>query len=225
MNYSVPYSGFVADAPDNVRAEFIRKTYQIFFASLLVTVGVAWFCAQPAMLPKTVPLILPMAIAGLVVGFIMAFTQKKQGLNLFMLCLYSAIQGAVAGPLLFIVNRYAPGVPAQAGILTVAVFGGLTLYAMTSKKDFSFLGGMLFVGLIGLIVASIVMMFFSTPLMSMVYSVFGILIFSGFVLYDTSQIMQKMQPGEEVSGAISLYLDFINLFYFILRFLMELNRR
>jgi FtsH-binding integral membrane protein len=155
----------------------------------------------------------------------MAFTQSTPGLNLAMLFLYSAIQGAVAGPLLTLVERYAPGIPAQAGLLTIAVFGGLTFYAFTSKKDFNFLGGMLMVGLIGLIVSGLVLIFFHSSLMSMVYSLFGILIFSGFVLYDTSNIMKRLSPGMEVGGAIALYLDFINLFYFILRLLTSMNRR
>jgi FtsH-binding integral membrane protein len=230
MNYNSQYNSpyvtqAVAHAPDYVRAEFIRKTYSLFFFSMLITVGIGWFCAQPSVLPAIIPLLIPLLIGGFVVGLVMAFTQRTPGLNLAMLCLYAAIQGAIAGPVLTIVNRYAPGIPVQAGLLTIAVFGGLTFYAITSKKDFSFLGGMLMVGLIGLIVSGLVMMFFHTSVMSMIYSLFGILIFSGFVLYDTSNIMQRMTPGMEVTGAIALYLDFINLFYFILRLLSEMNRR
>ena len=112
-----------------------------------------------------------------------------------------------------------PGLHLKPDWITVAVFGGLTAYAFTSKKDFSFLGGMLFVGLIALIVAGIVMFFVHAAWLSTVYSVVGVLIFSGFVLYDTSQIMQRMAPEDAVMGAVSLYLDFINLFMFILRLL------
>jgi FtsH-binding integral membrane protein len=93
------------------------------------------------------------------------------------------------------------------------------MYVMISKKDFSYLGGMLFVGLITLIVAGLVLMFVHSSMLGTLYSVGGVLIFSGYVLYDTSRIMQRLQADEAVSGAVSLYLDFLNLFLFILRLL------
>ena len=94
---------------------------------------------------------------------------------------------------------------------------------MVSKKDFSFLGGMLFISLIALIVAGFVLMFFHSSMLGSLYSVGGVLIFSGYVLYDTSLIMQRLQPDQAVSGAVNLYLDFFNLFLFIMRLLG--NRR
>ncbi len=109
--------------------------------------------------------------------------------------------------------------------MTTAVFGGLSLYALQSRRDFSYLGGFLFVALIALIVGGIVMWFIHSSLLSMLYSVGGILIFSGYVLYDTSLIMRRLGPNDAVIGAINLYLDLINLFLFILQLLSELNRR
>ena len=85
------------------------------------------------------------------------------------------------------------------------------------------MGGFLMVAVVCLLVAGIVMFFVHVAWLSMVYSVVGVLIFAGFVLYDTSQIMLRLQPGDEMTGAISLYLDFLNLFMFILRLLT--NRR
>jgi FtsH-binding integral membrane protein len=226
VNYSSPYTyGVVSDAPDQVRSEFIRRVYNLFFVSMLITVGAGYFAAQPAIMPAVLGMLPALLIGGLVVGLVMAFTQRKPGVNVAMLILYSVIQGAIAGPLLLLLNRFAPGIPMQAMVLTVTVFGGLSFYAATSKKDFSFLGGFLTIAVLGLIGASVVMFFFQTPLLSMVYSVAGILIFSAYILYDTSNIMNRLGPDEVASGAISLYLDFINLFWFILRLLMELNRR
>jgi FtsH-binding integral membrane protein len=226
MNYGTPYMpNVVAYAPTDVRAEFIRKVYHLFFLSLLVTVGVGWFCAQPTVMPGVMALF-PLVIIGEFVCILaLAFARRTTGLNVFLLYLFGALQGAIFGPVLMMVNKVAPGVPAQAAVLTIATFGGLSLYVLQTKKDFSYLGGMLFVALIGLIVAGIVMFFVHTPLLSMVYSFFGILIFSGYILYDTSVIMTKLGPDEAVTGAINLYLDLVNLFWFILRLLMELNRR
>jgi len=116
-------------------------------------------------------------------------------------------------------------VPAEAAILTIATFGGLSVYVWLTKKDFSYLGGMLFAGIIAMMVAGIVMWFVHSTLLHTIYCVVGIVIFCGYVLYDTSQILNRLGPDEAVAGAVSLYLDFINLFMLILNLLMELNRR
>lgn len=223
-----PYGGrTVAYAAQDVRLAFIRKVYNLLFTSLLVTVGVGWFCTRPAILPgmlKAFPIFL---IGSLLVGFGMAFARRASGLNLALLFLYSALQGAVFGPVLFMIERFAPGIPLQAAVLTVAVFGGLSFYVLTTRKDFSYLGGALFMGLMGLVAVGLLSLFFPAMLsgLGIVYSAAGILIFGGYVLYDTSMIMNKLEPDEAVFGAMSLYLDFINLFWYILRLLMELNRR
>jgi FtsH-binding integral membrane protein len=218
-------SGAVANASGDVRAAFIRKVYGLFFTSVLVMVGVGVFCAQPAVATTIMGLFMPILIVDFVLGIAVAFARRTTGLNVALLYLFAAVQGAIMGPLLILLNRAVPGVPLEAAVLTCAVFGGLTLYALQSGKDFSFLGGMLFAALIALLVGGIVMFFVHSPLISMFYSVAGVLIFSGYVLYDTSNIMRRLGPDEAIAGAISLYLDFINLFWYILRLLMELNRR
>ena len=212
---------FVASYPENVRVEFIRKVYSLFFASLLVTVAVGAIAAPYTQV--MLGLMFPLMIAGIVCFIALSFARHVSGVNLVLLMLYSAIQGAVFGPLMVLYEARFPGLPAEAGWTTMAAFGGLTAYVFVSKKDFSFLGGMLFMSLIGLVVAGFVMFFVHAAWASLLYSVAGVLIFSGFVLYDTSQIMNRLSPQDAVMGAVSLYLDFINLFLFILRLLS--NRR
>ncbi len=226
MDYDIPTArGFVAYAPANVRAEFIRKVYNLFFVSILVTVGVGAFCAQPTVAPAMLGMLPALLIGGFLIGIIMAFARWTTGLNVLLFYLYSAIQGAILGPVLTLLNQAAPGVPTQAAVLTAVVFGGLSLYAIQSGKDFSFLGGLLFAGIIGLVVAGIVMWFVHSSLLHTLYAFLGVLIFSGYILYDTSQIMKRLGPEEAIAGAISLYLDLLNLFWFILQLLMELNNR
>jgi FtsH-binding integral membrane protein len=223
MNYGAAYNrgNFVAGYPADVRADFIRKVYSLFFLSMLVTVGVGAAAAPHA---ATILGFWPiLAIAGFVCIIALSFARRVPGLNMALLYLYSAIQGAILGPLLAMYELRFPGLAAEAGWVTVAVFGSLTAYVFASKKDFSFLGGMLFMALIALVVAGIVGMFIHAAWLSMAYSVAGVLIFSGFVLYDTSQIMNKLAPEDAVIGAATLYLDFINLFMFILQLLS--NRR
>ncbi len=217
MNYGVPINrgGFVADYPADVRADFIRKVYSLFFLSMLVTVGVGTFAAP--FTPVIAGYMLPLLIAGVVCIIALSFAARVPGVNLALLMLYSVIQGAIFGPMLTIFEARFPGIAAEAGWTTIAVFGGLTAYVFASRKDFSFLGGMLFMSLIALLVAGIVMMFVHAAWASMLYSVAGVVIFSGFVLYDTSQIIHRLSPEDAVMGAVTLYLDFVNLFMFILR--------
>src|SRR5579871_6473203 len=226
MNYTLSSSyGSVVAAPADVRADFIRKVYSLFFLSVLVAVAKGKFCAQPSVAPVLLASLPALLIGELVCILVLAFARRTSGLNVFLLYLFAAIQGAIFGPVLTMVNRVAPGIPAEAAILTATVFGGLTLYAIQSKRDFSFLGGFLFVGLLALIVTGIVLFFVHAALLQTLYTFGGVLIFSGYVLYDTSLIMQKLGPNDTVTGAINLYLDLINLFWFILRLLLEFNRR
>ena len=175
--------GFVANQSADVRADFIKKVYQLFFLSLLVTVGVGAFTSQPAVLPTAFALMPVFLIAEFVCLIVMMFTRRAAGINTTLLYVFAGIQGAVFGPVLSMVDRYAPGIPLQAAVLTLTVFGGLTAYVLQSKKDFSYLGGFLFVALIAMLVGGLVMMFFHTALMSLVYSVFGVLLFP--VLFST----------------------------------------
>jgi FtsH-binding integral membrane protein len=225
MNYAAPFGRAVVYAPADVRMDFIRKVYHLFFASLLVTVGVGWFAAQPAILPAMLALMPLFLLGGLACIIAMYFVRRTTGINVALLYVYAALQGAIFGPLLMLLDRTAPGVPAQAALLTVATFGGLSLYVLQTKRDFSYLGGFLFVGITALIVAGIVMWFVHSTLLHTVYALGGVLLFCGYTLYDTSVIMNRLGPDEAVAGAVSLYLDFLNLFLFILNLLMDLNRR
>lgn len=215
----------VANATQDARMAFVRKVYGLFFASILTSVVAGFLTIQDENTFR-------MAWEGhsmiwlvtflIVLGF--RWTKRIPGLNLFMLYLFSALWGVILGPLFYVYNEVAPGLPLQAGILTTAVFGGLTLYVMFTRQDFNFLGGFLFVSLIALIVAGLVMMFFHIAALTTVYCVVGILIFAGFVLYDTSNILTRLRTDEAPLGALELYLDFLNLLLLILR-LMGGNRR
>jgi FtsH-binding integral membrane protein len=222
--YTTSYSS-VANAPAEVRVDFIRRVYTLFFLSVLVTIGVGAFCAQPALLPTMLSLRPVLMIAGLVCFIGMFFARRTTGLNIALLYLFAAIEGALLGPLMPLINQVAPGVPAQAAWLTGGVFAGLTAYVFQSRKDFSYLGGMLFGALIALLIAGILLFFIGSTLLHTLYCVAGVLIFCGYILYDTSQIIQHLAPDEAIVGAVELYLDILNLFLFILRLLMIFNSR
>jgi hypothetical protein len=120
---------------------------------------------------------------------------------------------------------------ARTFFVTAIAFGGLSLYGYTTKKDISGWGAFLIMGVIGLIVASIVNIFLVSAAMQWAISVIGVLIFAGLTAYDTQKIKNtylamRSTPGGEawiekgaVMGALSLYLDFLNMFMFLLHFL------
>ncbi len=111
--------------------------------------------------------------------------------------------------------------------ITSSVFGAMSLYGYVTKKDLSGLGSFLFMGLLGIVIASVVNIFLKSTGMDFIISVLGVLIFTGLTAYDTQRIKElyyeydssEQQSKKAVMGALALYLDFINLFLFLLRFL------
>ena len=114
---------------------------------------------------------------------------------------------------------------AQIFFITAGAFAGLSLYGYTTKKDLSGWGSFLIMGLIGIIIASIVNIFVMSDMMAFVISVIGVLIFAGLTAYDTQKIKEMYYQGHghealgklSIMGALNLYLDFINMFLFLLQ--------
>jgi hypothetical protein len=114
----------------------------------------------------------------------------------------------------------------QALLITLGIFLGLTMFTLQSKYDFSGMGPWLFGGLIALLMTGLVGVFIPfSKTMDLLYAIGGSLLFSGYIVYDTYVITKKLSPDEFIMGAISLYLDFINLFINILRLLNNVENR
>ena len=111
--------------------------------------------------------------------------------------------------------------------VTAAAFGGLSLYGYTTKRDLSPIGSFLVMGLIGLLIAMVVNIFLASSALQFAISVIGVLIFAGLTAWDTQRIKEMYYVGDgavvagkkAIMGALSLYLDFINLFMFLLQFM------
>jgi uncharacterized protein len=135
---------------------------------------------------------------------------------------YAALMGASLSTILLV---YTGTSVAQVFFATAAAFGGLSLWGYTTKRDLSAMGTFLIMGLVGLIVASLINLFLQSSAMQMVISAVGVLIFAGLTAYDTQKIksMYFQVAGSSfagksvVMGALTLYLDFINMFLFLLR--------
>lgn len=194
------------------RSAFISKVYTMLGISLL-------FCCGGALYGLSMPAgaYFPMMIAEFIVFFLCMGFRRAYPLNLALLFLFTTLSGLTLGPIL---NHYTHGygnILPTVTATTALTFGGLSAYVHISKKDFSFLGGALFVGLMGIIVVGLIGFFVPALVGNVLYALAGVLLFSGYILYDTSNLMRRYEQDEYVAATLSLYLDIINLFLFLLR--------
>ena len=142
--------------------------------------------------------------------------------------IYAALMGVSLSTILFL---YTGTSIALTFFVTAATFGAMSLWGYTTSRDLTGFGSFLFMGLIGLILASLVNMFFHSSQLQFVVSVIGVLIFTGLTAYDSQKHQEYVFRGRRqrdggkkaIMGALRLYLDFINLFLYLLRFMG--NRR
>jgi FtsH-binding integral membrane protein len=155
-----------------------------------------------------------------------SFRAEKMSLTSIQ-AVYWAVTALMGVSLSLLLFRYTGASVARTFFITGAAFGALSLYGYTTKRDLSGLGKFLFMGVIGLILAGIVNMIWPSGTMSFVISAAGVLIFSGLIAYDTQRIKEQyaeawgtdVQEKMAIFGALSLYLDFVNLFQFLMSFL------
>ena len=216
----------------------MNKVYGTMSVGMLLTALVAWAVGStPALLSVfRDPMTLQPNILGWIVMFaplIMVFAfgaliprLSAAGAQLFFYA-FSAVMGLSIS---WIFAAFTGISIAQTFLVTAIAFAGLSLWGYTTKKDISGWGAFLIMGVIGLIVAMIVNMFLGSPAIHFAISVIGVLIFAGLTAYDTQKIktdyIQHAQAMDEewlgksaVMGALNLYLDFINMFMFLLQFL------
>jgi len=139
--------------------------------------------------------------------------------------LYSALTGVSLSGIALI---YTANSIATTFLSTAALFGGMAIYGMTTKKNLASMGKFLYMGLIGIVISSVINIFLGSSVFQMAISAIGVVIFTGLTAHDTQKILQMYQSGEvytdsgtkkAVLGALILFLDFINLFVFLIQFL------
>ncbi len=156
----------------------------------------------------------------LILFFGLGMSKGKPGLNLFMLFAFTFLTGVSLVPLLsFLIGRGSGGTIGTAFLMTAVLFGSLSIFAINSKQDFSNWGKPLFIVMIVVIIASLVNYFImNSPIMHIIITVAILLLFSLFTIYDTQNIANGAYDSE-VDAAVSLYLDFFNMFTAILQLL------
>ena len=197
---------------------FLKATYQLFASSLMAaTVGAYVGLGMASMIASWYWGLVILEFALL---FGLYAVKDKPGINLAVLFGFTFISGLTLTPLLSSIFNMpgGAGIVAQAFLMTSIAFGGISMFAMTTKKDFSGMGKMLFIAVIILIVGSISNIFIGSSILQLGIAMVGALVFSAFILYDTQQII-KGGFSTPIEAAIALYLDFLNLFISLLQIL------
>lgn len=209
----------------------MRKVYLWMTFALAITGMTSYYVASsPAILQMIYgnPAVmwgLIIAEFGLVFGLSAAINKLSLVTATLMFVIYSIINGATLS-VIFLV--YDMGLIAQAFFITAGTFVAMVLYGYTTKKDLTTIGSLALMGLIGIIIASVVNIFIASSTVSIITNYVAVLVFVGLTAYDTQKIKNMMllapDSGEKMQkiallGALSLYLDFINLFIYILRIL------
>ena len=198
---------------------FMKKTYQLLAASMVAAAAGAY-----ATMPYAdVIMQYKWFIFGaelLILFFGLSLSRGKPGVNLAMLFLFTFLTGVSLVPLLASLIGAGDGaVIGNAFLMTSVLFGALSLFAINSKSDYSSWGKPLFITLIVVIVASLINIFFlQSPIMHVIITAGILLLFGIFTIYDTQNIANGAYDSE-VDAAVSLYLDFLNMFTAILQLL------
>ena len=235
-----------AEIDEGLRA-YMSKVYALMAGAMIITGLVAYVIgmdykavlnggegmllsrgAVQSMLTAPIVYIIMFAPLAFVFGFGAMINRMSAGTAQMVFWAFGAVMGL---SIAWIFAVFTSMSIAQTFFATAAAFGGLSIWGYTTKRDLSGMGTFLMMGLIGLIVASIINIFLGSEPLHWAISIIGVLIFAGLTAYDTQKIkntylaMRSVPGGEEylekgaVMGALNLYLDFINMFMFLLQFL------
>jgi FtsH-binding integral membrane protein len=243
-NYAVP-RGAGADralAIDQGLRAYMLRVYNTMAMGVALTGLVAWLTFQAAVVTNDAGaitgltafgqsifsgpavIILVLATLGLVffISFRIQHLQVGTALGLFLL--YAGLLGVMLSSIFL---AYTGASITRTFFISAASFGALSLYGYTTQRDLSPIGSFLVMGIFGLVLAMLVNIFLKSSGLDFVISIVGVIIFAGMTAWDTQRIKEMYDPQEDgtatgrkaVMGALQLYLDFINLFMFLLRFL------
>jgi modulator of FtsH protease len=205
----------------------LRNTYWLLGLSLLPTVAgaMAGMSFNFIGLFRAAPIMTPILMFAVMIGSLFVVTRlRNSAWGVAALFGFTFIAGLMLTPILTVAAGFRNGgqLVALSGGLTAAVFFALAGYASVTKRDFSFLGKFLFVGVILLIVASLANLFFQVPAVSLTVSAVAVLIFSMYLLYDVSNIVRGGETNY-VMATLSLFLDVYNIFISLLNILLAFS--
>lgn len=222
-------------AIDQGLRSYMSRVYGLMSAAMLITGGVAYFVGNTPALVNAIygtPLQWVVMLAPLALVFLLVARVHKMATSTAqaVFWVYAALVGASIS---FIFLVYTDISIVRTFFITAVAFLGLSLYGYTTKRNLTAMGSFLIMGLIGILVAMVVNIFLASEALSFAVSVLGVLIFAGLTAYDTQRIKNtylqirhsggaaagEIQGKFAIMGALTLYLDFLNLFLFLLQFL------
>lgn len=210
---------------------FFRRVFGWMGGGLLLTALVAWYFGAPDRYvrifgaSRALPIVLLVVQLGLVFGIQAAIRRLSPTVAATLFVVYSALLGLSLSSIFLV---YTSTSIVSAFVASGATFAAAAIYGAVTKKDLTSFGRLCFFGLIGFVVASIVNLFLRSPGFSYVLSLFGVLLFVGLTAYDLQKLKDWNRHAQEgtaedqavaIGGALTLYLDFINLFLLMLRFM------
>ena len=217
---------------DSVEAlnTIFRKVYQFMALGLILTALAAYFTASSEFMlemlytSRAPMLIIAVAEIGLVIWLSAGITKLSASAARNIFFVYSILNGIMCSSVLLV---YTQESIAKAFLTTSAMFGAMSVYGLYTKRDLSSMGSFLRMGLFGLIAAMVINLFLRSSAVELYTSIFGIIIFLGLTAYDTAKIKALASSYDSfdgdfsgkiaVLGALTLYLDFVNLFLYLLR--------
>ncbi|HFU77789.1 MAG TPA: Bax inhibitor-1/YccA family protein [Epsilonproteobacteria bacterium] len=204
---------------EGASVQFMKQTYQLLAASMIAA-AVGAYLTMPFAATVVAYKWFIFGAELLVLFFGLSMTRGKPGLNLAMLFLFTFLTGVSLVPLLAsLIGAGKGAVIGNAFLMTSVLFGALSLFAINSKKDFSSWGKPLFITLIAVIIASLINMFLlQSPMMHVIITAGILILFSFFTIYDTQNIANGAYDSP-VDAAVSLYIDFLNIFTALLQLL------
>ena len=239
-NYATARTGYRTDqvAIDAGLRAYMIRVYNYMAAGVALTGVVAWLTFSAAVVQTSAGLqltafgqavfqgpllwILMLAPLGLVFAISFGINRLQPGTALTLFFVYAGLLGVSLASIFLI---YTGDSITRVFFITAAAFGALSLYGYTTQRDLTAVGSFMFMGLIGIIIASLVNIFLHSSGLSWAISIIGVLVFAGLTAYDTQAIKEMYDPMDDgtvggrkaVMGALRLYLDFINLFLMLLR--------
>lgn len=217
---------YVAAFNEGLRT-YMQKVFSLMAIALIVSGGIAFFVGNDPQLVQSLFMTnmrYVVIFSPLVVVLIMSFKADSLSLPAVqgLFWLYASLMGLSLGSLVFM---YTGTSIARVFFITAGTFGSMALYGYTTKKDLTSWGSFLFMGVIGLVIASLVNIFLQSTMMQLMISVIAVIVFTGLTAYDTQKIKDVYYESDSLEvagkkayfGALTLYLDFINIFIALLR--------
>ena len=218
----LPRAGETVVVQDQNRV--LRNTYWLLALSMLPTIAGAWAGMQFNFIRlfAAAPIMTPLLMLAVMIGSLFVVTRlRNSAWGVPALFGFTFIAGAMLTPILTVAAQFRNGgqLVALAGGMTAVIFFAMAAIATVTKRDFSFLGKFLFVGLILLIVASVVNLFLAVPALTVTISAIGVLIFSMYILFDIGNIVRGGETNY-ITATLSLFLDIYNIFISLLNLLL-----